>query len=107
MTCVYIGFSTHNVPSWSNVAIRSSCGTNCALPGVVVACTKLTIACLAGPSFHDGNGSPEPAAELDPWALALRLPNTVTAAAEATASARNVRREIFMLNSFCYPGRTK
>jgi hypothetical protein len=53
----YNGCSTHSVPSWSKVAMRSSGGTNFELPGVVVACTKATMACLDAPSFHDGSGS--------------------------------------------------
>ncbi len=57
ITCEYIGCSTHSVPSWSKVAIRASGGTNVGLDWSVVACTKSTIACLAGPSFHEGSGS--------------------------------------------------
>src|SRR5262245_24269914 len=57
MTCVYIGCSTHNVPSWSNVAMRSAGGRNWGLPCVVVLCTNSTMAFLAAPSFHDGSGS--------------------------------------------------
>ncbi len=57
ITCVYIGCSTHSVPSWSKVAIRSAGGTNFGLPCVVVVCTNSTIAFLAGPSFHEGSGS--------------------------------------------------
>jgi hypothetical protein len=56
-TCEYIGCSTHSVPSWSMVAIRSAGGTNCGLPCVVVVRTKSTIAFLAGPSFQEGSGS--------------------------------------------------
>ena len=37
--------------------MRSAGGTNLGLPCVVVACTNSTIACLAGPSFHEGSGS--------------------------------------------------
>src|SRR5215831_20775631 len=37
--------------------MRSSGGTKFALPCVVVACTKSTIAFFAAPSFHDGRGS--------------------------------------------------
>ena len=47
ITCVYIGCSTHSVPSWSKVAMRSAGGTNCGLALSVVAFTKPTIACLA------------------------------------------------------------
>ena len=35
--------------------MRSSGGTNFGLARSVVARTKSTIACLAGPSFHDGS----------------------------------------------------
>src|SRR5262245_19083200 len=45
------------VLSWSKVAIRSSGGTNLGLALSVVAFTKATIACFAGPSFQDGRGS--------------------------------------------------
>ena len=48
ITCEYIGCSTHSVPSWSKVAMRSAGGTNFGLPCVVVACTNSTIAFLAG-----------------------------------------------------------
>src|SRR5262245_33689563 len=37
--------------------MRSSGGTNFGLALSVVARTKSTIACFAGPSFHDGKGS--------------------------------------------------
>ena len=57
ITCEYIGCSTHSVPSWSNVAMRSAGGTNFGLPCVVVVCTNSTIAFLAGPSFQEGSGS--------------------------------------------------
>ena len=57
ITCEYIGCSTHSVPSWSNVAIRSAGGTNFMLDWSVVACTKAMIAFLAGPSFQEGRGS--------------------------------------------------
>ncbi len=49
ITCEYIGCSTQVVPSWSNVAMRASDGTNFALPCVVVSFTNATIACFAGP----------------------------------------------------------
>ena len=48
MTWVYIGCSTHSVPSWSKVAMRASGGTNFGLACVVVAWTKSTIAFFAG-----------------------------------------------------------
>ena len=49
-------------------------GANLALPFSVVVRTKSTIACLAGPSFHEGSGS---------WAFAL-----VELAATSTNMAR-------------------
>src|SRR5262252_603104 len=52
-----MGCSTQSVPSWSKVAMRSSCGTKLVLDLSVVVGTKLTIACLVGPSFHEGSGS--------------------------------------------------
>src|SRR6516162_6726101 len=52
-----MGCSTQSVPSWSKVEMRSSCGTKLVLDLSVVVCTKLTIACLAGPSLHEGSGS--------------------------------------------------
>ena len=57
MTWLYIGCSTHKVPSWSKVAILSSGGTKVALPSFVVFVTKSTIACFAGPSFHEARVS--------------------------------------------------
>src|SRR5215469_8702152 len=52
-----MGCSTHSVPSWSKVAMRSSWATNVGLDLSVVFCMKSTIACLVGPSFQDGSGS--------------------------------------------------
>ena len=60
MICVYIGCSTHSVPSWSKVAIRASGATNFGLALSVVTCTNSTIAFFAGPSFQDGSGSVGP-----------------------------------------------
>ena len=57
ITCEYIGCSTHSVPSWSKVAMRSAGGTNFGLAWSVVACTNSMIAFLAGPSFQEGRGS--------------------------------------------------
>ena len=57
MTCEYMGCSTHNVPSWSKVAMGCTGGTNFGLDLSVVVCTNAMIACLAAPSFHDGRGS--------------------------------------------------
>ena len=54
ITCEYIGCSTQSVPSWSKVAMRSSGGTNFGPRLSVVALTNSTMACLAGPSFHEG-----------------------------------------------------
>src|SRR5271165_5622011 len=62
--------------------MRSSGGTNFAPPVSVVVPTKSTMACLAGPSFHDGSGS---------WAWARVWP------ARAIASRVNVRRIDFMI----------
>src|SRR5580700_3266050 len=56
-SCVNMGCSTHIVPSWSNVAIRSWGRMKSLLAGSVVALTKATMAALAGPSFHEGSGS--------------------------------------------------
>src|SRR5262249_26272936 len=67
--------STHRVPSWSNVAIRSSGGTNFGLPWVAVVCTNSTIAFLAASSFQEGSGSV--------WALA-----PTPAASSGTHSAK-------------------
>src|SRR5664279_88858 len=55
--CVYMGCSTHVVPSWSKVAMRCPGGTKSGLAGSVLTFTKLRIACFAGPAFHDGSGS--------------------------------------------------
>src|ERR1700761_8563166 len=52
-----MGCSTHRVPSWSKVAMRSSGARNCGLLLSVVVLTKPRIACFAGPSFQEGNGS--------------------------------------------------
>ena len=52
-----MGCSTHKVPSWSKVAIRSSGGTKSGLDLSVVAFTKSMIACFAGPSFHEARVS--------------------------------------------------
>src|SRR6202050_1862764 len=54
---VYIGCSTHNVPSLSNVAMRSAGGTKSGPPCWMTRATKPVIACLLGPSFHDGSES--------------------------------------------------
>ena len=56
-TWLYMGCSTHSVPSWSKVAMRSSGGTKSGLDVSVVAFTKSTIACFAAPSFQEGNAS--------------------------------------------------
>jgi len=57
VTCEHIGCSTHGVPSWSKVAIRSAGSTRLGPPRVVVVCTNSTIAFFAAPSFHVGSGS--------------------------------------------------
>jgi hypothetical protein len=51
------GFSHHSVPSLSKVAMRSGTGTKSGEPGLVTFSTKVMMDCLAGPSFHEGNGS--------------------------------------------------
>src|SRR3954464_2022258 len=58
---VYIGCSTQVVPSSSNVAIRSSTGTNRLLDVSVVARTNSRIPVFAAPPFHEGNASSAPA----------------------------------------------
>ena len=60
---MYIGCSTHSVPSLSNVAIRSCGGTKSGLPSVVTFFTNARIACFEGPSFQDGSGSSAAALE--------------------------------------------
>jgi hypothetical protein len=39
--------------------MRSAAGTNFGLAWSVVSFTKVVIACFAGPSFHEGSGSPD------------------------------------------------
>lgn len=53
----YIGFSDHNVPSLSKVAIRSWGATKLGELASVTSLTNWIIACLVWPSFHEGNGS--------------------------------------------------
>lgn len=53
---VYIGCSTHNVPSLSKVAMRSAGGTKSGEPSRVTAATKSSIDCFVAPSFHEGSG---------------------------------------------------
>ncbi len=53
----YIGCSHQSVPSLSNVAMRSGTGTKSGEPGLVTFSTKVTMACFAVVSFHEGNGS--------------------------------------------------
>jgi hypothetical protein len=54
---VYIGCSTHVVPSWSNVTMRACGATYFGSALSVVARTNSRIARLAGPSFQEGSGS--------------------------------------------------
>src|SRR5438045_9507501 len=61
--------------------MRSSGGTKFGPPVSVVALTKSTMACFAGPSFHEGSGS---------WAWVLVKP------ARVIASRAKVLRMIFM-----------
>ena len=79
ITCVYIGCSTQSVPSWSKVAMRWAGGTNCLLAASVVARTKSTTACLAGPSFHEGSGS---------WAMAIGAASTTNSTIEVVRKAK-------------------
>src|SRR5262249_45003883 len=53
---VYIGCSTHKVPSLSKVAMRCGTGTK-PEPSRVTLATKSRIDCFDLPSFHDDNGS--------------------------------------------------
>ena len=55
---VYIGCSTHSVPSLSKVAMRWSTGTKSGLPWVVTRLTNSVIAVLVAPSFQDGSAAP-------------------------------------------------
>ena len=71
------------VPSWSKVAMRSSGGTKFGLDWSVVACTKSTIACFAGPSFHEGS---RPACGLR-WRGRRRQLDEPEAAAESSRAA--------------------
>src|SRR5437870_13004917 len=61
--------------------MRSSGATKFAPPVSVVALTKSTMACFAGPSFHEGSGS---------WAWVLVKP------ARVIASRAMVMRVVFM-----------
>ena len=54
---VYIGCSTHSVPSLSNTAMRSGSGTKSGEPSLVTFSTKATMAAFGAVSFHDGRGS--------------------------------------------------
>ena len=51
------GFSDHNVPSLSKVAIRSAGGTKSGPPSFVTLPTNSTIAFFEPESFHEGSGS--------------------------------------------------
>src|SRR5271165_2351008 len=86
ITCVYIGCSTQSVPSWSKVAMRSSGATYLGSDLSVTSLTNAKMACLAGPSFHDGSGS---------WAWARVW------LARATASRVNMMRIDFMIWLWC------
>src|SRR5271170_8164287 len=89
-----MGCSTQSVPSWSKVAMRSSGGTNFGLAGSVVTRTKSRIACFAGPSFHEANGSDGkgPCAGGPPGncacAAARRSPDSTTGAANHESRMR-------------------
>src|SRR5262245_45281984 len=80
----YSGCSLHKVPSLSKVAMRSAGGTYEGPPSRVTSPTNFTIAVFAGPSFHEGNGSP-------PILPAPAQPTSVNAAA-AAHSAPKARR---------------
>ena len=54
---VYIGCSTHSVPSLSNTAMRSGSGTKSGEPSLVTFSTKATMAAFGAVSFQDGRGS--------------------------------------------------
>ena len=54
---MYSGFSSHSVPSLSNVAMRSAGGTKSGPPAVVTFVTKSRMALLAAPSFQEVSGS--------------------------------------------------
>ena len=72
------------MPSWSNVAMRSSGGTKLGLARSVVACTKSRIACFAGPSFHEASGVV--------CACAAVVPNSVGSAGSAASTPSMKRR---------------
>src|ERR1700709_2733060 len=57
MSWKYMGCSAHNVPSLSNVAMRSAGGTKSTEPCLVTRSTKSKIAFLGAVSFQDGRGS--------------------------------------------------
>jgi hypothetical protein len=52
-----MGCSLHNVPSLSNVAIRSAGGTKSGPPFLVTFFTNCIMVDLLAPLFQDGNGS--------------------------------------------------
>src|SRR6202008_1565973 len=56
-SCVYMGCSTHQVPSLSKVAMRSAAGTKSDEPARVTAATNSKMDCLERPSFQEGSGS--------------------------------------------------
>src|SRR4029079_10353337 len=90
-TWLYIGCSTHSVPSWSKVAIRASVGTKLGLDGSVVAFTKFTIACLAGPSFHDGRAGPLEGASASAEVGTTEVKRIASATSVATKTLRLVQ----------------
>ena len=54
---MYSGCSTHNVPSLSNVAMRSSGATKSGEPSLVTFSTNSMMADFAWPSLQEGSGS--------------------------------------------------
>lgn len=85
----YSGCSAHSVPSLSNTAMRSSFGTNDLLPSRETSATKSVMAAFAGPSRHDGSGSPAGALAPGPAQPAMAIRATV-----ATPKARRVQFEV-------------
>ena len=83
----YIGFSHHNVPSLSNVAIRSPAGTN-ASPGSITDRTKSSTAVLAAPSRQLGS------AQDDVMKLTLQTPRADALCLQGTAGDR---RDCYLL----------
>ena len=86
-SCVYMGCSTHRVPSLSKVATRSDGWTKSAEPSRVTAATKSKIDCLARPLFQDGRGSVA-------WVWAEARHGSTCRAGSAERAERTKRRSI-------------